>query len=329
MTSPAMAMWSGCWALDPSVFRVYQSHALRAWRGTVGMPEALTPGRSARTRALSTSPSLAPGRFGRAGGGAIAVVWVAGLLEQHAATFGRSQGTSTDAVGVALRSAMADETVSQVLLVFDSPGGSVFGIAELAAEIREARAVKSIIGVANSTAAGAAYWLASACSELYCTPGGQVGSIGLLAVHQDLSKALEAEGVAVTLVSAGKYKAEGNAYGPLGRDATAAIQGELDGYLADFTTAVAKGRGVPVDRVRRDMGQGRMLRGAAAQAAGMVDGVATVDQVIKRMQRSQAARGPGATRPSLESRRHAYMPGTPRIEAARQLLDRLAAGGAR
>ena len=233
-------------------------------------------------------------RAARSATGSIAVLGLYGPIMQRAGMMDMcTGGTSTQAFTQSLRSAMTDDTVSQILIDIDSPGGSVFGVAELAAEIRAARGTKPIIGVANSMAASAAYWIGSACSEFYCTPSGQVGSIGVIAAHEDVSKALEAEGVNVTLITAGKYKAEGSPYGPLDEEALRSIQSDIDGYYADFTSAVAKGRGVSVDAVRSDMGQGRMLRGDAAMSAKMIDGVMNFDDVVKKMQRSAKASAGG------------------------------------
>ena len=135
-------------------------------------------------------------------------------------------------------------------------------------------------------AASAAYWIGSACSEFYCTPSGQVGSIGVIAAHEDVSKALEAEGVNVTLITAGKFKSEGSPYGPLDAEGRGEMQRDVDGYGRDFVRDVASGRGVSVDAVRRNMGQGRMLRGDAAMSAGMIDGIATLSDVLAGRARS-------------------------------------------
>jgi ClpP class serine protease len=74
-----------------------------------------------------------------------------------------------------------------------------------------------------------------------------VGSIGVFLAHQDLSAALEKEGVKVTLISAGKFKTEGNPFEPLSDDAKGASAGACRraAYEA-FVKAVAKGRGVSV-----------------------------------------------------------------------------------
>ena len=98
---------------------------------------------------------------------------------------------------------------------------------------------------------------------------------------------MAAEGVTPTLISAGKYKVEGNPYAPLDADAQGFMQSRVDDYYATFTKAVARGRGAPLLQVRDGMGQGRVLGADAALAANMVDGIATFEDVVKKM-RSQA-----------------------------------------
>jgi ClpP class serine protease len=111
-----------------------------------------------------------------------------------------------------------------------------------------------------------------------------VGSIGVWQAHFDYSKALEEEGVKTTLVSAGKFKVEGNPYVPLDPEAQAFMQSRVDDYYNAFIQAVAVGRGVSVDDVRNGMGEGRVLGADAALAQHMVDGIASFDDVLARMQ---------------------------------------------
>lgn len=101
--------------------------------------------------------------------------------------------------------------------------------------------------------------------------------------HQDFSKALETEGIDVTLISAGQYKVEGNPYEPLSDDARRFMQSRIDEYYGAFTHQVAKGRKVNVDRVRKGMGQGRVLGADQARAEGMVDGVMPFRTVVSKM----------------------------------------------
>lgn len=276
------SLMSTPWALQPDVMHAYAKVLARQY-GDKFVAEGGVE-RPIESRSIAVAPRSGSSPWSR---GSIAVMSLRGVIMPRAGMLEMcGGGTSVEIFTTAFRSAMADETVGQILIDIDSPGGSVYGVGELAAEIRAARGTKPVVGIANHVAASAAYWIGSACSELYVTPGGQVGSIGVIVAHEDLSKALEKAGVNVTLITAGKYKAEGNSYAPLDAEARASIQADVDGYGADFTNSVARGRRVGVDQVRKKMGQGRMLRGNAAQVASMVDGVATFDDVIRRMQAS-------------------------------------------
>ncbi|CAK1277702.1 peptidase S49 [Burkholderia pseudomallei] len=222
----------------------------------------------------------------RAGSGAIAVLPFYGISAQRTSPMEDVSGTgmmSIQRYTQAFRAALADDSVGGILMDVDSPGGSVYGVMELANEIYQARSQKPVFAVANSLAASAAYWIASSASEFYVTPGGEVGSIGVFAAHQNLAKALEKEGIETTLISAGKYKTEGNPFGPLSDEARAARQTRVDAYYGAFTRGVAKNRGVDVATVREGMGQGRVLSASAAKSENMVDGVATFDDVVRKL----------------------------------------------
>ena len=214
----------------------------------------------------------------------VAVIPVYGSIAQRMGMFDDfSGGTSCEAITKSLRAALADESVKTIVLDIDSPGGTVTGVPELAAEILAARARKPIIAVSNGMAASAAYWIASSASRLVCIPSGEVGSIGVFTMHQDVSGMLDREGVKVTIIKAGANKAEGNPYEPLSDDTKADIQDGVDKFYQMFTAAVAKGRGVSQSTAKSaSFGQGRMLMANDALAAGMIDEVATLDQVLRR-----------------------------------------------
>jgi signal peptide peptidase SppA len=231
--------------------------------------------------------------------GGIAVLPLYGVVTQRGNMVDDISGpgsVSTQQFASNLRQALMDDTVSQILIDIDSPGGSVYGVAELADEITAARSQKPVVAIANSLAASAAYWIGCSATALYVTPGGEVGSIGVWQAHFDYSQALAAEGVTPTLVSAGKYKIEGNPYAPLDADAQGFMQSRVDDYYAAFIKGVAKGRNLPISQVRDGMGQGRVLGADAALAQNMVDGIATFDEVLKKMRRDAKAQVKPASR---------------------------------
>jgi signal peptide peptidase SppA len=223
----------------------------------------------------------------------VAVVPVLGLLTQRGGVINSVRTQSVAVLAATVSQLSRDEGVSAIVLDVDSPGGEVFGVPEAAAAIRAARAAKPIVAVANSEAGSAAYYLASQATELVVTPSGLVGSIGVFAAHEDKSKALEQEGRKVTLISAGKYKTEGNPFEPLGDEARAARQVQVDRYYGMFVQDVARGRGVNMDRVRNGFGEGRMVGAKDAVEQGMADHVGTLQDGIRRAARLAAERRRG------------------------------------
>jgi signal peptide peptidase SppA len=238
--------------------------------------------RAARSSSVSTAAS-------------IAVIPIVGVIEHRMEAMGNiSGGMSPDTIAKAFDAAFHDSSVSSIVLDFDTPGGTVFGLMEVADKIRGARGKKLVVGVANGIAASAGYWLLSQCEEAVVTPSGQVGSIGVVSMHENISEWLKNEGIEVTLIHSSKYKVEGNPFGPLGEEAYAAVKADVDAYDSLFVRAVAKGRGVPVEKVRSEFGQGRMVMAQDALARGMVDAVETFDDVIARLSKPKKAAYAGA-----------------------------------
>ena len=150
-------------------------------------------------------------------------------------------GTSTERLGHQIDAAVNDDSIKTIILDIDSPGGSVAGVPEVADKIFKARDKKPVVAVANSMAASAAYWIGSAAQELVVIPSGMVGSIGVISAHTDVSKFEENQGFKTTLITAGKFKAEGNMFEPLGTEALESIQSVVDEYYDSFVSAVAPG----------------------------------------------------------------------------------------
>jgi capsid assembly protease len=223
--------------------------------------------------------------------GAVAVIPVYGTISQRMGMMSEmSGGASTEQIGAQIDAALANPQVSAIVLDIDSPGGSVSGVPELAAKIKAARGQKPIIAVANSLMASAAYWIGSAADEIVASPSADVGSIGVYQAHLDASAALEAEGLKYTLISAGKHKVDANPYEALSDEAREHLQAGVDEWYGAFVNAVASHRGVSAKDVRTGYGEGRVLTAKAAKAAGMVDRVATLDDVLADLTGGKGAR---------------------------------------
>ena len=183
-----------------------------------------------------------------------------------------------------LRALANRDGVKAIVLDVDSPGGSAAGLHEAAALVRDIREQMPVVAVTNHLNASAAYWISSQADEITTSRAGVTGSIGVLSIHKSIAVALENEGIEMSVISAGKYKTEGNPWEALGEDARQAIQVSVDEVYDQFVAAVANGRGAKPAVVRNGYGAGRALSPKVALSAGLVDGVETLAAVVERLQ---------------------------------------------
>jgi signal peptide peptidase SppA len=217
--------------------------------------------------------------------GSVAIIPVRGVIAHHMGGMDESSGgTSCERIAAMIDQVASDPSVATLLYDFDTPGGTVTGVETLAAKMFALRGVKRQIAMVNGMCASAGYWLAAQCDEIVSLPDGLTGSIGVRwTPHQDLSAALEKEGIVVTEIFAGKYKTEGTPFQALSPEAKAFKQGQADTVYDTFVHAVARGRDVSVSAVRNGYGEGRVLFGKEAKAAGLIDRIGTWEATIGRL----------------------------------------------
>lgn len=260
----------------------------------LGLIEMRASGEKLTPEEIDARISGGPGKGGDTGRvGGVAVLNIAGPIIPRATLFSDvSGGTSMEGFANEFAAAMDDPDVEAILLDVNSPGGLVDLVPETAAAMRERRGEKPVVAVANTLMASAAYWIGAQADSVYVTPSGNVGSIGVFGTHVDISGAQEKAGVKTTMISAGKFKTEGNAFEPLTEEAAAAMQARVSAAYDLFVADVAAGRSVAEATVRGGYGEGRALDAKAALSAGLVDGIQTFDATLRGLLRSAAkARG--------------------------------------
>jgi len=225
----------------------------------------------------------------------VAVLPLEGVVGKRMNLFTQiSGGVSTDLAKQQIAEALEDSAVEAVILQVDSPGGTVDGTAELADFIYQSRGDKPIYALADGLMASAAMWFGSAADKVFIKDNTTMtGSIGVVASHFDISKWEEKVGVKTTEISAGKYKRISSQYAPLSEEGRADIQAKVDYLYSVFVDAVARNRGVDVETVLTNMADGRVFVGRQAVAAGLVDGVSTLEDLIVKIKNDDEA-GAGA-----------------------------------
>lgn len=238
----------------------------------------------------------------------IAVIEIAGTLVHRGAWIGQSSGlTSYEGIAAQLQAALADPGVRGIALDIDSFGGEVAGAFDLADRIRAARAQKPVHAFVAEHALSAGYVLASQADRIVLPRTGAVGSIGVVALHTDMSGALDQKGIAVTLIHAGAHKIDANPYQPLPEAVHDQMQRELEVVRFLFAETVAAGRGDRLTQAAALVTEAAVFRGAEAIAAGLADDLADPITAFQAF----AAAPRGTTPPSRKGPTMTTTPETP------------------
>lgn len=205
----------------------------------------------------------------------IAVISISGVIDRVARISfftGLPFTQGQDTIRGALEAAMRDPQVKGILLSINSPGGAAAGTKELADAIALAAKTKPIAAYADGLAASAAYWLASATGTVYAPVTAQVGSIGVIAVLTDWTKAAEKAGLVRTVLSSGQWKAAGSPDKSLTDEERALFQGQLETLHSIFKTDVAERMGITAPELH--WAEGQTVLGEEALDLGLVSAIA-------------------------------------------------------
>lgn len=187
--------------------------------------------------------------------------------------------------------ALADSNVNVILLELDTNGGEAAGCFDLARYIRKAQTVKPIIGFASEKALSAGYAIISACTEVIVPESGELGSIGVVAIHQDFSKRLTREGIKITPLFCGKEKVLGNSFEPLNEESREKIMGSIRNNYDSFVKLVSDNRGIPEDAVRNT--EAGVFSAQEAIELGLADEIMSFNEVedyVKQMSGNRGAK---------------------------------------
>lgn len=185
----------------------------------------------------------------------------------------------TGEIARAVQDAAADPACRSIMLVVNSPGGSIAGTAELSDVITEAARKKPVVAITEDLVASAAYWAVSGCSNIYGSgPVVTAGSIGVVMVHVYRPRT---DGAVITEITAGRYKRMTSGLSPLSAEGTADLQEKVDYLTRQFVKVVAANRRLRVDAVAAQ--EGRTYIGQQAVDAGLLDGFMSVGELERRL----------------------------------------------
>lgn len=221
--------------------------------------------------------------------GGIAVLQMSGLLLK--ATI---PDVSFSAIGIrkALRMALADPAVRGILLEVDSVGGVTAGVWSLASEVRSLGRLlgKPIHCFADGHLMGSAYWAASGAERISATPATLVGSIGLVTVLEDSSRAFKMDGIRPIVVTSGGAEFKGIGAGaPVTVRQLAYLQGVIDDVGAVILRDVSSDRRLTARQVE-SVRSGKYWEADRARSIGLADALEFRDEAILRLRHASRAR---------------------------------------
>ena len=212
--------------------------------------------------------------------GGIMVIPIEGTIMRAQSSYG---GTSSVQVRQILRNAAQDPKVKGVMLAIDSPGGTVAGTDELAAEIKAFSAIKPIHSHVGALMASAAYWTGAQADRITAVRTAEVGSLGTVATVHDMSEAAAKEGIKVHVISTGDHK---GAFTP-GSEVTEAqladLQKTVDTLNGFFMEAVSEARGFSAEKTA-ELFDGRVHVAHDAVEMGLIDGISTFENAIRALE---------------------------------------------
>ena len=189
-----------------------------------------------------------------------------------------------------LRYFLKQENIKAVVLRVDSPGGIVAPSQEIYSEVKKFAAKKKIIVSMGSLAASGGYYISAPSTMIYANPGTITASIGVILKLSNIESLMDKIGIKSHVLKTGKYKDSGSPVREFSAEDRAMLQSVIDNTHEQFIKAVAVGRRLPLEDVRK-IADGRILSGEQAVGYKLVDRLGTLQDAIEEAGRLSGISG--------------------------------------
>jgi signal peptide peptidase SppA len=262
-----------------------------------------------------------------AAGTGIAVVEIMGSLVHRARGMQAESGLqSYEAIGDDLKMLRQDSRIGGILLRMDSPGGEVAGVYELARIVRETAQIKPVWTLVDGMGLSAGYLIASQTNRILLTTNAAVGSVGVIMIHLDQSKADEQRGLKFTVLKRGAHKDDFNPHAPLSDSALQFADRMLDDQYDRFIEQAAQGRRLPEKKLRAT--EASIFYDEAAIGLGLADAQTNFEDAVGEMSehlaQANTVRSTGGTLMAESTALPAPPPASPPATQAEPLINAVA-----
>lgn len=236
-----------------------------------------------KTKQAETSDATTESGWGMAFKDRIKVINLTGMIMDSDEKSLFSMTDSTSSTIKKLRKAAENPKIKAVLIRINSPGGTVATSQELNQAVTKLKEKKPVFTSMGDICASGGYYVACATDKIYANPGTLTGSIGVILSGMNFKGLADKLGVQPQVVKSGLFKDIASPYRPMTDDERKILQGLIDDSYDQFVTAVATGRKMKVDDVKK-IADGRIYSGRQAKANGLVDELGTYQDALDQLQ---------------------------------------------
>lgn len=195
----------------------------------------------------------------------------------------------TDRILKMIKKAKEDKHVKGVLLVVDSPGGTVTDSHQIYHRLKELSAVKPVVVSMGSLAASGGYFVAmgaGAKGKIFAEPTTWTGSIGVIIPHYEVTELAEKAGVKALPLKTGEFKDSLSPFREMtGRDK------ELWGKILNqsfelFLTVIDENRDTLDKEQVRALATGQIYTAQDAKENGMVDEIGFEEDALDALKKA-------------------------------------------
>ncbi|MFQ5454790.1 MAG: signal peptide peptidase SppA [Nitrospirota bacterium] len=174
-------------------------------------------------------------------------------------------------------------SVKAIIIRINSPGGGVVPSQEIYKEVKNIKkqGKKSIIVSMGTLAASGGYYIASSSDRIFANPGTITGSIGVIMELANVEGFMKMIGIENIVIKSGEFKDMASPFRKMKEKEKKILQNVIDDIHEQFIEAVAEGRGLPIEDVRK-IADGRIFTGRQAIKLGLIDELGNLQEAVKR-----------------------------------------------
>ena len=184
-----------------------------------------------------------------------------------------------------LKKALKDKHVKAVVLKINSPGGTVSMSQTIAKKVCQLVAADKLVVVSmGDLAASGGYYIACGASRIFAEPGTLTGSIGVIMDLLNFTGLTQKLGITANVIKSGPFKDIGSPFRPMTEPEHKILQAIIDDTYSQFVDAVAKGRKMPIDKVKL-IANGSIYTGKQALQNHLIDELGDYDDALDYAQK--------------------------------------------